>query len=744
DATSRFLPDPLLGKVVSVGGSPEEFKVTEANAGNIWTNFGGESAVLRPNGDGTYRTEKTPLLRFANSPATEIYPEESGVVWFGGNEVLIRYDPRVFKDYSKTYPTLVRRVTLNEDSTLYGGAPGVSTSGFELASGQNALRFEYATPSYEDPRSNRYQTMLDGFDEHWSTWTSEVRRDYTNLPAGEYTFRVHAKNVYDQESTEGAFSFHVVPAWYVSWWAWLLYVVAGGGAVVGLVRVRTEQLKRRSMELEHVVNSRTTELKDKNLELEKQRDELEQAYENVELLSKVGQDITARLSIKEIIDTVYENVNALMDAAVFGIGIYNPKTDHIEMPATKENGVTLPAFFFPTDDESRPAVWSFKNSGEVFFNDYEKEYADFFGKELVAAVEGENPQSMIYLPLINKGKAVGVITAQSFRKQAYTEYHLNILRNLATYTAIAIDNAEAYQRLNATLGELNATVQNLKTTQQQLVTQEKLASLGSLTAGIAHEIKNPLNFVNNFAELVSEMAKELGEEIAANKDRKIQEVFEELDEILTGLKINAAQIKKHGKRADGIVKNMMEHAQEGEGQRYAVAFNDLVEEYVGLAHHAVTAKSPELDVEIVRSYDAGVGSVELMPQEIGRVFLNLLSNAFDAVDERRGMAGADYQPTVTVSTKRHGNRVEVTFSDNGPGIPDAVRSKIFEPFFTTKPTGGGTGLGLSLSYDIIVQGHGGSLDVDSVQGQGASFSIGLPVKAQRGGVGEPVTGLSPL
>jgi len=334
--------------------------------------------------------------------------------------------------------------------------------------------------------------------------------------------------------------------------------------------------------------------------------------------------------------------------------------------------------------------------------------------------------------LINKDKAIGVITAQSFRKMAYSEYHLNILRNLAIYTAIAIDNAEAYRRLNATLGELNATVQNLRTTQQQLVTQEKLASLGSLTAGIAHEIKNPLNFVNNFAELVSEMARELGEEISANKDRKIQEVFEELDEILTGLKINAAQIRKHGRRADGIVMNMMQHAQEGEGERYSVVLNDLVDEYVGLAYHGAKAKSQGIEVDVNRHYDQAAGSVVLMPQEVGRVFLNLLSNAFDAVVERKLAEGDDYRPAVTITTSRSGDSVDVVFTDNGPGIPDSVRSRIFEPFFTTKPAGGGTGLGLSLSYDIVVHGHGGSLTVESEPGRGSSFRVHLPVRAIRG------------
>jgi two-component system NtrC family sensor kinase len=330
------------------------------------------------------------------------------------------------------------------------------------------------------------------------------------------------------------------------------------------------------------------------------------------------------------------------------------------------------------------------------------------------------------LPLVYKDKTIGVITAQSFRCQAYTEYHLNIVRNLATYAAIAIDNAEAYERLNATLEELNSTVQNLKTTQEQLVTQEKLASLGSLTAGIAHEIKNPLNFVNNFAELVSEMARELDEEIAANKDKKIEEVFAELDDILKGLKINAAQIRKHGRRADVIVKNMMEHAREGEGERYAVDVNDLVEEYVALAHHGAKAQTPDLDVAVRREYDESAGNVEMIPQEMGRVFLNLLSNAFDAVSDQASNGEADFKPAITVRTRRSGDKVEFSFSDNGGGIPDEVKARIFEPFFTTKPTGTGTGLGLSLSYDIVVQGHGGSLTVDSVAGEGSTFVVSLP------------------
>ncbi|HEX9659769.1 MAG TPA: ATP-binding protein, partial [Rhodothermales bacterium] len=336
------------------------------------------------------------------------------------------------------------------------------------------------------------------------------------------------------------------------------------------------------------------------------------------------------------------------------------------------------------------------------------------------------PSSILYLPLVSKGRPIGVITAQSFEKDAYTDYHLNILRNLATYAAIALDNAEAYDRLNATVEQLNKTLKDLKTTQEQLVTQEKMASLGQLTAGIAHEIKNPLNFVNNFAELNAELARDLSEELASNRDRRIEDVYEELSDMLSSLKINAQQISKHGKRADSIVRNMMQHASGSATERYRVEVNAFVEEYIGLAYHGMRATVPDLKVDIERRFDEQAGNAEMAPQELGRVIVNLVNNALYAVHDRSKTAGPDFRPTVTVTTKRTGAVLEIAVADNGSGIPQAIRERIFEPLFTTKPAGSGTGLGLSLSFDIVTHGHNGTLRVDSEEGKGATFVVTLP------------------
>ena len=278
--------------------------------------------------------------------------------------------------------------------------------------------------------------------------------------------------------------------------------------------------------------------------------------------------------------------------------------------------------------------------------------------------------------------------------------------------------------------ELQQSHEHLKTTQAQLVQQEKMASLGQLTARIAHEIKNPLNFVNNFAEIVGEMVGELDEELETLEPELPDGAAHTFKEILADLRVNSANIEKHGKRADGIVHAMMQHASGGSGEREATDINHLVSEHIELAYHGKRAQMPGLQVKIKRDLGAEAGTVEMVPQEIGRVLLNLLGNAFDAVHEKadtgQGDIEKEYVPTVTVSTRRVNDTVEIRVADNGPGIPIELKEKIYEPFFTTKPTGSGTGLGLSLSYDIVTQGHGGALTVESKEGEGATFVIMLP------------------
>jgi len=258
----------------------------------------------------------------------------------------------------------------------------------------------------------------------------------------------------------------------------------------------------------------------------------------------------------------------------------------------------------------------------------------------------------------------------------------------------------------------------LKQTQQQLVQSEKMASLGELTAGIAHEIQNPLNFVNNFSEVSNEMIDEMVEEVQKGN-------FDEVKLIANDLKQNLEKINHHGKRADGIVKSMLQHSRSSSGQKELTDINVLADEYLRLAYHGLRAKDKSFNAKFETDFDLTLEKINVIPQEIGRVILNLINNAFYAVTEKRNANLNDYEPTVSVSTRQRNNRVEIIVTDNGNGIPQKVLDKIFQPFFTTKPTGQGTGLGLSLSYDIV-KAHGGELKVETSDCEWTEFVVLLP------------------
>ncbi|MEJ2584774.1 MAG: ATP-binding protein [Robiginitalea sp.] len=283
-------------------------------------------------------------------------------------------------------------------------------------------------------------------------------------------------------------------------------------------------------------------------------------------------------------------------------------------------------------------------------------------------------------------------------------------------TAILLEEtiAELEQKRKA----VEQTLSELKAAQAQLVQSEKMASLGELTAGIAHEIQNPLNFVNNFSEVSTELLEEMKEELQ-NGD------LEEVLAIADDLRQNLEKITHHGKRADGIVKGMLQHSRSSDGTKEPVDLNTVVDEYLRLAYHGMRARNKSFNASLETDYDGSIGEVILVPQDIGRVLLNLFTNAFYAVNEKKETDPEAFQPMVSVKTKATENGVNIRVKDNGKGIPEAIKGKIFQPFFTTKPTGQGTGLGLSLSYDIV-RAHGGEITVESEEGKGTEFNVILP------------------
>jgi signal transduction histidine kinase len=299
------------------------------------------------------------------------------------------------------------------------------------------------------------------------------------------------------------------------------------------------------------------------------------------------------------------------------------------------------------------------------------------------------------------------------------------LQTFADQSVVAIQNARLYENVETRTRELAKSLEDLRTTQDRLVQTQKLASLGQLTAGIAHEIKNPLNFVNNFSGLSAELIDELQDTlkgISLNDKARAQ-----ITELTDTLKGNLDKVVQHGKRADAIVKNMLLHSHEGSGEHRVVDINALVEESLNFAYHGARAEKQGFNITMERSFDPAAGQADVFPQDVTRVLLNLISNGFYAATKRKAQAdGNGYEPTLVASTRSLGDRVEIRIRDNGTGIPPEVKEKMFNPFFTTKPAGEGTGLGLSICHDIIVKQHGGTIEVDTQPGEFAEIRVILP------------------
>ncbi|TFV93644.1 HAMP domain-containing histidine kinase [Algoriphagus kandeliae] len=481
--------------------------------GNVFLSFGGENRLAIPQEDGSYVIREYPLNLITANITGGTYTEKDGTFWFATDEGLLRVDAT--KEYKTDHPLPLyfNRVESSEGNLVLPKYFGDQVPSL-VYKGNNIL-FNYIAPFFIKENQIQYRTFLDGLDEEWSDWDSRTSREFSNLPYGSYIFRVKARNAFNLESEEIAYSFEILPPWYATWWAFVLYFILFGLIVYGLVKFQTGRILAREKE------------KNREKELAQAR-EIEKAYEG------------------------------------------------------------------------------------------------------------------------------------------------------------------------------------LKATQAQLIQSEKMASLGELTAGIAHEIQNPLNFVKNFSELNQELIEELREEIEKGN-------LDQVKELVANIQENEVKIVQHCKRADSIVKGMLQHSRSSSGEKHATNLNVLAEEYLKLSYHGLRAKDKSFSADFKAALDPDLPKVQVVRQDIGRVLLNLINNAFYAVNEKAKSGIEGYKPEVNVSTKKTERGIEISVKDNGNGIPESIKEKIFQPFFTTKPTGSGTGLGLSLSYDIV-KAHGGELKVESQPG----------------------------
>ncbi len=697
------------------------FGLTDDRSGKIWMS----------SSKGIIVVDKESLHAHADNPEVpvdwQLYDRRDGMV---ESECIAAVHTFRSQDGRLWFPTLKGIVVANPNSLpLNPMPPPVYIQGFHVDNrrvdaGTSGIfspsnyryEFVFKAISFPAPEKIHYRYRLEPIETEWNEMRGESHATYTNLSYGQYTFRVIACNndgIWNE--TGDTVSFRVGRHFYQNGWFYLLLLALLAAGMIGILRYRLYQIRRKHRVMESLVSERT-------IEIERQRRKVERSYENMKLLSDMGQNITSSLSVERIVEEVYQNVNSLMAAECFGIGIHNPAANRIEFRGVIERGKVLPFHYENLTGEERLSVWCFLNQKEIRINHFAQEYKNYISTGY-QPTSGEDAVSVIYLPLQVKGKPIGVVTVQSFQANAYTEYHLDMLRTLAVYIAIALDNAEAYQN------QLKA-LEDLKAAQSQLVQAEKMASLGQLTAGIAHEINNPVNFIasnvdplkldlNDLRELV-ETLRDPNEQAAPaamieafrQKYREIDAdyLFGEIDLLLSGIEEGASRTKE-------IVDGLRNFSRLDEDEFKMVNVREGIDSTLKILNNKIKDR-----IEVHKAYDPD-STAECLPGKINQVFMNILSNAIQAIEDRPDPSS---EAAIYIETQKLGDRLEISFRDTGKGMDAATQQRIFEPFFTTKEVGKGTGLGLSISFGIV-QEHRGSIQVSSEPGQGTTFLISLPV-----------------
>jgi hypothetical protein len=443
EKSGRFVEDRTF-EVLERDPESNTIFFSEGPEGRVYVTSGRSAAVLTRQADGTYTTDRQLFSRFALDRNGAFYPEKDGVLWFGVAGKLARFDTTRFnRTHTAVFHDHPARLAQPDRSpdTHARAAPTLPAS-------SRALRFEFAAPSFLNERATQYQSRLDGLDADWSAWSDESRRDYTNLSFGDYRFHVRAKNELSQVSEEGLYSFVILPPWYRTWWAYGLYLSGSFCSAVGFDRVQRRRVIGKERQRAEFAEARLrADSAEALAQAERERNR------NIETLSEMGREITASLDFDTIFGKLYERVNQLADADVFGVGLYHPEHARDRVPARHREGQALRALHARPRDRDQFAVWCIEHAQPVFINDVTRSTASTSRTTTTRRAarrrhDVRQPQSMIYLPLLSKDKVLGIITIQSFKKNAYTEHHLNVMQNLAAYTSIALDNASAYRQLN--------------------------------------------------------------------------------------------------------------------------------------------------------------------------------------------------------------------------------------------------------------------------------------------------------
>lgn len=725
----RFVPYNLFG-TDSSAASYWKGSLVEDRDGNFWTTQGDEKNITlyKKQATGTYQEVTRPFRAFSDRTFKTIYPDADSVVWFGGPEGVIRFDLRLADDFLKTYPALIRKITLKADTLAYDGYyqgdvtiknSVLSPTSEKIRYDLNDIGFAFAATSFNIGEQLVYQYSLENFDDTWSDWSTQNQKEYTNLSPGRYVFRVRARNSYGIESQEASYEFSIEKPWYQMWWAFVLYFLLLVVSLFYLIRWRLRALVREKDELESMIVERTEEISSQKQELEEQSLELASKNDQLEKIDQVVQSINSEIEFTSLFETVLAKLNIIRGMNSATALIYDQDSDSFRFKAAYGN-VDIA--------QLEPIHISLQQAQERYLtNAIEKAEDVYLRAEMPFAPLGNAldtlpaPKSLITVVMNVEGRVEGFITLENTaRANAFDQRDFDMIRNLKAHLIAAFIKTRL-------LSNLEQTLNNLKVAQQELIRQERLASVGQLTRGIVDRILNPLNYINNFSESSHDLIEELVELVPEASGCLPDEVAGDYYGDMEMLKVNLLKIKEHGNSTTRIVKDMQRLLKEKSTDFFETELNSFLESKCKLAFQELKNENrdQELDLDLVFELEVPSARVKVLPHEMSSVISNIISNAVYSTTEKRKTV-RDLRPQLVISTQTLAKKVVIRFRDNGKGIPKKEMEQLFSPFFTTKPTSKGTGLGLYMSKDIV-ELHRGLIGIDSREGEGAELTITLPL-----------------
>ncbi|MBY0574447.1 MAG: GAF domain-containing protein [Undibacterium sp.] len=715
---THFKPDARFGEQFSNGSLPI-IEIQSNDAGGYILRTTEDVRWIQKNKNGTFQMNDQAFRGLPQS-SEALYVHPDGSVWMPG-ENLYRIEPNAHKNYAQAFSAMIRKVSANTKELIFDGAYGAQGKMIanaetvfqasqearhtpQLLYQQNALMFEFSASFYEKPSSTQFQYQLEGFDKNWSGWSQVSSKEYTNIPEGQYRFKVRAKNVYGTLTEEVSYQFTLLPPWYRSNWAYALWTLLIATVSLGGIHLYTMHLRANKRKLEKEIIERTSEAI-------LQKDAADRARHKISLLAEMGRQITASLDTQAIEKNLYLYVQELIPGNTFGIGIVDWTRRVIRFDYVIENHRSVQAYQRSLEASEQPATQCVLSAKELLVDDLvidTRELDRFIGRDFdnkqISTVDGSaspRPRSALYVPIILKDQVMGVISVQSDEPNIYNDNDIDILRSLGSYAAVALDNANSYQRLQLA--------------QNKLVEQEKLAALGSLVAGVAHELNTPIGNSLLTASSLDELSDQLLDEVHSGSIKRSRLLH------FSSLTKNACEllIRNLSNAAELITSFKQIAVDQTSDKRRQFNLKTVTTEIVSTLAGRLRREQHQVHIQIPENIE-----MDSYPGPYGQVITNMIINALvHAFDKKNN---GEIRITAELINAL---QVKIQISDNGNGISESNLNRIFDPFFTTRMGQGGSGLGLHISYNIITAILGGSIEVRSQIGSGTSFELILPVAA---------------